>query len=55
MRDAGADASPTMVRLAVGHENPEPAVLADAVAAARPGKRRWQRIPLFLHVRAVKP
>jgi len=32
MRDAGVDASPTMVRLAVGHENPEPAVLADAAA-----------------------
>jgi len=31
-RVAGADASPTMVRLAVGHENPEPAVLADAAA-----------------------
>ena len=27
----------------------------DAVVAANPGKRRWQRIPLFLHVRAVKP
>ncbi len=27
----------------------------DAVAAASPGKRRWQRIPLFLHLRAVKP
>jgi len=26
----------------------------DAVVAASPGKRRWQRIPLFLHVRAVK-
>jgi SAM-dependent methyltransferase len=27
----------------------------DAVTAARPGQRRWQRIPLFLHLRAVKP
>jgi SAM-dependent methyltransferase len=27
----------------------------DAVVAARPGQRRWQRIPLFLHLRAVKP
>jgi len=27
----------------------------DAVVAAKPGNRRWQRIPLFLHVRAVKP
>jgi hypothetical protein len=26
----------------------------DAVVAASPGKRRWQRIPLFLHLRAVK-
>ncbi len=26
----------------------------DAVVAANPGKRRWQRIPLFLHLRAVK-
>ena len=32
-------------------ENPAP----DAVVAAAPGKRRWQRIPLFLHLRAVKP
>jgi hypothetical protein len=24
-------------------------------AAADPGQRRWQRIPLFLHLRAVKP
>jgi hypothetical protein len=23
--------------------------------AADPGQRRWQRIPLFLHLRAVKP
>jgi SAM-dependent methyltransferase len=29
---AGVDAAPTMVRLAVGHEIPEPAVLADAAA-----------------------
>jgi len=27
----------------------------DAIVAAVPGKRRWQRIPLFLHLRAVKP
>ena len=27
----------------------------DAVVAADPGQRRWQRIPLFLHLRAVKP
>ncbi len=27
----------------------------DALVAANPSKRRWQRIPLFLHVRAVKP
>jgi SAM-dependent methyltransferase len=27
----------------------------DVVVGAKPGKRRWQRIPLFLHVRAVKP
>jgi SAM-dependent methyltransferase len=27
----------------------------EAVVAASPGERRWQRIPLFLHVRAVKP
>jgi SAM-dependent methyltransferase len=27
----------------------------DAVVAGNPGQRRWQRIPLFLHVRAVKP
>ncbi len=26
----------------------------DAVVAARPDERRWQRIPLFLHLRAVK-
>ncbi len=25
------------------------------LAAAAPGERRWQRIPLFLHLRAVKP
>ena len=29
---AGVDAAPTMVRLAAGHESPEPAVLADAAA-----------------------
>ena len=27
----------------------------DAAVAADPGKRRWQRIPLFLHLRALKP
>ena len=27
----------------------------DAVVTDNPGKRRWQRIPLFLHLRAVKP
>ena len=27
----------------------------DEVVAAEPDKRRWQRIPLFLHIRAVKP
>ena len=27
----------------------------DAMVAANSGNRRWQRIPLFLHVRAVKP
>jgi SAM-dependent methyltransferase len=31
-RVAGVDAAPTMVRLAAGHETPEPAVLADAAA-----------------------
>ena len=31
-RVAGVDAAPTMVRLATGHESPEPAVLADAAA-----------------------
>jgi SAM-dependent methyltransferase len=29
---AGVDAAPTMVRLAVGYQTPEPAVLADAAA-----------------------
>ena len=27
----------------------------EGVVAGNPGKHRWQRIPLFLHVRAVKP
>ena len=27
----------------------------DELVAAEPDKRRWQRIPLFLHIRAVKP
>ena len=27
----------------------------DAVVANNPGQRRWQRIPLSLHFRAVKP
>lgn len=27
----------------------------DTLAAADPGKQRWQRIPLLLHLRAVKP
>ena len=27
----------------------------NAVVAANSSNRRWQRIPLFLHVRAVKP
>jgi SAM-dependent methyltransferase len=27
----------------------------DAVVAAAPGQRRWQRIPMSLHLRAVKP
>jgi SAM-dependent methyltransferase len=27
----------------------------DDVARRDPGSRRWQRVPLFLHVRAVKP
>jgi SAM-dependent methyltransferase len=27
----------------------------DQVVAETPGQRRWQRIPLFLHIRAVKP
>jgi SAM-dependent methyltransferase len=27
----------------------------DAVAGDRPGQRRWQRIPLSLHLRAMKP
>ena len=26
----------------------------DAMVAAAPGQRRWQRIPLSLHLRAVK-
>jgi hypothetical protein len=29
--------------------------IPDAIVAAEPNKRRWQRIPLFLHLRAVKP
>ena len=28
---------------------------SDAVAAADPRKKRWQRIPLFLYIRAIKP
>ena len=32
----------------------EPAAPAGVVADT-PGKRRWQRIPLLLHMRAVKP
>jgi len=28
---------------------------ADALVAAAPRERRWQRIPMFLHLRAVKP
>jgi SAM-dependent methyltransferase len=93
---AGADAAPTMVRLAVSHPAAPPAVLADAAAlpfregafdlvvaymclhdmdqmpravaesalreprapdeliARDPAERRWQRIPMFLHARAVK-
>jgi SAM-dependent methyltransferase len=27
----------------------------DPLVAAEPAQRRWQRIPLFLHIRAVKP
>lgn len=27
----------------------------DAMVAAAPGQRRWQRVPLSLHLRAVKP
>ena len=27
----------------------------DQAVADHPGKRRWQRIPLFLHLRAIKP
>ena len=27
----------------------------DELVAAEPNKRRWQRIPLFLHLRAVRP
>jgi hypothetical protein len=27
----------------------------DQVVTDHPNKRRWQRIPLFLHVRAIKP
>jgi hypothetical protein len=27
----------------------------DTLVAASPGKRRWLRIPLALHLRAVKP
>jgi SAM-dependent methyltransferase len=41
-RLAGVDAAPTMVRLAAGHAVP-------AVDG------RWQRIPLILQLRAVKP
>jgi hypothetical protein len=26
-----------------------------AIVADNPGQRRWQRIPMFLHLRAVKP
>jgi len=43
-RVAGIDAAPTMVRLAAGQQAAPPAVLADAAA----------RIPIFLHLRAVK-
>ena len=44
-RVVGIDAAPTMVRLAATHEDRQPALLADATAL---------RIPLFLHLRAVK-
>jgi hypothetical protein len=27
----------------------------DRVVARNPAARRWQRVPLFLHLRAVKP
>jgi SAM-dependent methyltransferase len=27
----------------------------DSMVAAAPGQRRWQRIPLYLHLRAVEP
>jgi len=27
----------------------------DEIAALVPAGRRWQRIPLFLHLRAIKP
>jgi SAM-dependent methyltransferase len=27
----------------------------DPLVAAEPGQRRWQRIPLYLHIRAIKP
>ena len=27
----------------------------DELVAAEPDQRRWQRIPIFLHMRAVKP
>jgi SAM-dependent methyltransferase len=32
----------------------EPAA-PDALTASDPAQQRWQRIPLFLHIRAVKP
>src|ERR1700759_593416 len=56
-RVAGADAAPTMVQLAAGLliEAIREIPASDAVVAAAPGQRRWQRIPLFLHLRAVKP
>jgi Methyltransferase domain len=41
----GVDASPTMVAAA---READPAI-------DEPRRRRWQRLPLFLHIRALRP
>ena len=68
-RVAGIDAAPTMVRFAASHQEAQPVVrgeraglLIEAIRELRvpdefvqrdPAQRRWQRIPLFMHIRAV--